>query len=40
MINVGSVGQPRDRNPNASFVVLTQEAVEFIHASHMTCRRR
>ena len=22
MVNVGSVGQPRDRNPNASFVIL------------------
>lgn len=30
MINVGSVGQPRDRNPDASYVVLTDEAVEFI----------
>ena len=27
MINVGSVGQPRDRNPNASYVVYTSEAV-------------
>ncbi len=30
MINVGSVGQPRDRNPNASYVILTPETVEFI----------
>src|SRR4051812_38291901 len=30
MINVGSVGQPRDRNPNASYVILTEETVEFV----------
>ncbi len=29
MINVGSVGQPRDRNPNASYVILHDETVEF-----------
>ena len=34
MINVGSVGQPRDRNPNASYVVLTPEAVEFIRVPY------
>ncbi|MGH7175840.1 MAG: metallophosphoesterase family protein, partial [Tepidisphaeraceae bacterium] len=30
IINVGSVGQPRDRDPRSSFVVLTDKAVEFI----------
>jgi diadenosine tetraphosphatase ApaH/serine/threonine PP2A family protein phosphatase len=34
MINVGSVGQPRDRNPNASYVVLTEEAVEFMRVAY------
>jgi diadenosine tetraphosphatase ApaH/serine/threonine PP2A family protein phosphatase len=34
MINVGSVGQPRDRNPNASYVVLTDEAVEFMRVPY------
>jgi diadenosine tetraphosphatase ApaH/serine/threonine PP2A family protein phosphatase len=34
MINVGSVGQPRDRNPNASYVILTEEAVEFIRVPY------
>jgi len=34
MINVGSVGQPRDRNPNASYVILTDEAVEFIRVPY------
>ncbi len=34
MINVGSVGQPRDRNPNASYVVLTDEAIEFIRVPY------
>lgn len=34
MINVGSVGQPRDRNPNASYVVMTEEAVEFIRVPY------
>jgi diadenosine tetraphosphatase ApaH/serine/threonine PP2A family protein phosphatase len=34
MINVGSVGQPRDRNPQASFVILHPEKVEFIRVPY------
>jgi diadenosine tetraphosphatase ApaH/serine/threonine PP2A family protein phosphatase len=34
MINVGSVGQPRDRNPLASYAVLTEESVEFIRVPY------
>jgi diadenosine tetraphosphatase ApaH/serine/threonine PP2A family protein phosphatase len=30
VINVGSVGQPRDRDPRSSFVVVTEKAVEFV----------
>ena len=30
IINVGSVGQPRDRDPRASFVVVTDTAIEFV----------
>jgi diadenosine tetraphosphatase ApaH/serine/threonine PP2A family protein phosphatase len=30
VINVGSVGQPRDRDPRSSFVIVTDKAVEFI----------
>jgi diadenosine tetraphosphatase ApaH/serine/threonine PP2A family protein phosphatase len=30
IINVGSVGQPRDRDPRSSFVVVTDTAVEFV----------
>lgn len=30
IVNVGSVGQPRDRNPAASFAVLQGSAVEFV----------
>jgi diadenosine tetraphosphatase ApaH/serine/threonine PP2A family protein phosphatase len=30
IINVGSVGQPRDRDPRSSFVILTDSAVEFV----------
>ncbi|MCA9264482.1 MAG: metallophosphoesterase family protein [Planctomycetales bacterium] len=29
MVNVGSVGQPRDSDPRACFVVLTDEEIEF-----------
>ncbi len=29
MINVGSVGQPRDGNPRACYVVLEDEVVRF-----------
>ena len=34
MINVGSVGQPRDRNPKASFVVLHPDRVEFVRVGY------
>src|SRR3569623_758061 len=34
IINVGSVGQPRDRDPRTSFVVLTDNAVEFVRLSY------
>jgi diadenosine tetraphosphatase ApaH/serine/threonine PP2A family protein phosphatase len=30
VINVGSVGQPRDRDPRASFVVVTETHIEFV----------
>ena len=30
IINVGSVGQPRDRDPRSSFVIVTDTAVEFV----------
>jgi predicted phosphodiesterase len=30
VINVGSVGQPRDRDPRSSFVVVNERQVEFI----------
>jgi diadenosine tetraphosphatase ApaH/serine/threonine PP2A family protein phosphatase len=29
MVNVGSVGQPRDSDPRACYVILTDEEVEF-----------
>ncbi len=34
MINVGSVGQPRDRNPNASYAILHDDALEFIRVPY------
>jgi diadenosine tetraphosphatase ApaH/serine/threonine PP2A family protein phosphatase len=34
MINVGSVGQPRDRNPNASYVILSDDAVDFVRVPY------
>jgi diadenosine tetraphosphatase ApaH/serine/threonine PP2A family protein phosphatase len=34
MINVGSVGQPRDKNPKASFVVLHHDHVEFLRLGY------
>ncbi|MFN4243099.1 MAG: metallophosphoesterase family protein [Tepidisphaerales bacterium] len=34
IINVGSVGQPRDRDPRSSFVVLTDSTVEFVRVSY------
>jgi diadenosine tetraphosphatase ApaH/serine/threonine PP2A family protein phosphatase len=30
VINVGSVGQPRDRDPRSSFVIVSENAVEFV----------
>jgi len=30
IINVGSVGQPRDRDPRSSFVVVSESAIEFV----------
>jgi diadenosine tetraphosphatase ApaH/serine/threonine PP2A family protein phosphatase len=30
IINVGSVGQPRDRDPRSSFAILTDTHVEFV----------
>jgi diadenosine tetraphosphatase ApaH/serine/threonine PP2A family protein phosphatase len=30
VVNVGSVGQPRDRDPRASFVVVTDTHIEFV----------
>jgi diadenosine tetraphosphatase ApaH/serine/threonine PP2A family protein phosphatase len=34
MINVGSVGQPRDRNPKASFAILHPDHVEFVRVGY------
>lgn len=34
VVNVGSVGQPRDRDPRASFVVLNDAAVEFVRVPY------
>ncbi len=34
MINVGSVGQPRDRNPAASYAVLQPDKVEFVRVAY------
>ena len=34
MINVGSVGQPRDGNPLASYVVVRDDLVEFRRVSY------
>jgi predicted phosphodiesterase len=34
IINVGSVGQPRDRDPRSSFVVLTETHVEFVRVAY------
>lgn len=30
IVNVGSVGQPRDRDPRSSFVVVSENTIEFI----------
>jgi diadenosine tetraphosphatase ApaH/serine/threonine PP2A family protein phosphatase len=34
VINVGSVGQPRDHDPRASFAILHADAVEFVRLSY------
>lgn len=34
LVNVGSVGQPRDRNPNASYVILHPTHVEFLRVPY------
>ena len=34
IINVGSVGQPRDRDPRSSFVVVDEQVVEFVRVSY------
>lgn len=34
LINVGSVGQPRDRDNRASYVILQDDAVEFIRVAY------
>jgi diadenosine tetraphosphatase ApaH/serine/threonine PP2A family protein phosphatase len=34
MINVGSVGQPRDRNPAASYVLLHSKKIEFVRVTY------
>jgi diadenosine tetraphosphatase ApaH/serine/threonine PP2A family protein phosphatase len=34
IINVGSVGQPRDRDPRSSFVILTETNVEFVRVPY------
>lgn len=34
IINVGSVGQPRDRDPRSSFVVMTDTTVEFVRVPY------
>ena len=42
IINVGSVGQPRDRDPRSSFVVLNESTVDFIRLEYdveTTCKK-
>jgi len=34
VINVGSVGQPRDRDPRASFVTVNEHQVQFIRVEY------
>lgn len=36
IINVGSVGQPRDRDPRSSFVVVSDSEVEFVRVPYDT----
>ena len=42
IINVGSVGQPRDRDPRSSFVILDETSVEFVRLEYdaeTTCKK-
>lgn len=34
IVNVGSVGQPRDRDPRSSFVILNETSVEFVRVAY------
>jgi diadenosine tetraphosphatase ApaH/serine/threonine PP2A family protein phosphatase len=34
IVNVGSVGQPRDRDPRSSFVVLNEKTIEFVRLAY------
>lgn len=34
IINVGSVGQPRDRDPRSSFVIVSETAIEFVRLEY------
>ena len=34
IVNVGSVGQPRDRDPRSSFVIVTDTFVEFVRIAY------
>jgi diadenosine tetraphosphatase ApaH/serine/threonine PP2A family protein phosphatase len=34
IINVGSVGQPRDKDPRSSFVILNETSVEFVRLAY------
>lgn len=34
IINVGSVGQPRDRDPRSSFVIVKDQEIEFVRISY------
>jgi diadenosine tetraphosphatase ApaH/serine/threonine PP2A family protein phosphatase len=34
IVNPGSVGQPRDRDPRASYVILGDESVEFVRIAY------
>ena len=36
LINVGSVGQPRDRDPRASYVIIYDKKVEFVRVTYDT----
>ena len=42
IINVGSVGQPRDRDPRSSFAILNETTVEFVRLEYdveTTCKK-